>query len=240
VSFKVSLLVSSLALMVPALGLSTTVSLNNICVTPNCMSPDTLNSGQSTGSSLNTIWTLPNGDQYYVSGFYGASYMGGTVNIAADPAAQYIGNITNHGAMSQNDILTFNFYQNYNFMGDPSGYYAYFGQSTTTGTLGAGSSYTLNLSWNGIQIGPSTYGTGYSGTNLFNQRYYTTSELSATPLAADEFISMYFAAGSDPGASFATVTPEPASILLLSMGGLMLLGFAVKNARQRKSEVLVP
>ena len=238
-SLKVSLLVSSLVLLAPALGSSATVSLNNICVTPNCLSPDVLNAGGSTGSSLNTIWTLPNGDQYYISGFYGGSYTGGTVNIAADPAAQYLGNITNRSAMSQNDILTFNFYQNYNFMGDPSGYYDYFGVSSTQGTLGAGSSYTLNLSWNGIQIGPSTYGVGYSGTNLFNQRYYSTSDLAATPLAADEFISMYFAAGSDPGASFTTVTPEPGSLFLLSMGGLALLGFAVKSARNRKSEVLV-
>lgn len=239
-SFKVSLLVSSLALFVPVLGFSTTVSLNSICVTPNCMSPDSLSPGGSEGSSLNTIWTLPNGDQYYITGFYGASYTGGTVNIAADPSAQYIGNIANKSAMSGNDILTFNFYQNFAWSGaagSADGYYSYYGQSDTIGTLGSGSSYTLNLDVDGQQIGATTFGTGYSGTNLFNYKYF--SGVVIDPLALDEFISMSFAAGSDPGAAFVTITPEPSSLLLLSIGGLVLLGFAIKTARRRGTEVLV-
>lgn len=235
-SSKLSLLVTSLALLTPALGLSTTVSINSVCVTPNCLAPDTLNSGGSTASSLANIWTMPNGDQYWVTGDYGASYSNATVNISANPSVQYIGNIVNKTAPSQGDILTFNFYQNYNYTdGSADGYYYYFGQSNTSGGVAPGSSYTINLGWDGQFIGSTTWGLGFSGNNLFNQRLLTG--LVTDPLAADEFISFYFAPGSDPGATFATVppgtvTPEPSSILLLAVGGLGLLGFTLKRSRR--------
>jgi hypothetical protein len=185
---------------------------------------------------------MPNGDQYLLTGSYGGAYYGdGTVNIAANPAVQYLGNITNHSAVSQGDILTFNFYQNFNYTsGSADGYYYYYAQSDTSPGVAAGSSYTINLGWDGQFIGSSTYGTGFSGTNLFNQKLLTG--LVTDPLAADEFISFYFAPGSDPGAVFATVTPEPGSILLLSIGGLAMLGFAFKSFRRKVAarEVLVP
>jgi hypothetical protein len=231
VSLKVSFLVSSLVFLAPTLAVCASVDLNGSCQGGNCSNPGALNSGMSTGSSLNTIYTFANGDQYYVTGFYGGSYTGGTVNIAADPSAQYIGNIANKMAASQADILTFNFYQNYNFTGSADGYYYYYAQSDTLGGIAANSTYTINLDWDGQQIGPSVAGTGYSGTSLFNQKLFTG--LTTTPLAADEFISMSFGAGSAPGSTFATVTPEPSSILLLSLGGLVMLGFAVKNSRTK-------
>jgi hypothetical protein len=203
--------------------------------------PDTLNSGSSTGSSLANIWTMPNGDQFYVSGTYGASYYSGTVNIAANPSVQYLGNIANHAAPSMGDILTFNFYQNYNYTdGSADGYYYYYAQSNTSSGVASGSSYTINLGWDGQFIGSSVWGTGFSGTNLFNQKLLTG--LVTDPLAADEFISFYFAPGSDPGAFFATITPEPSSVLLLCIGGLAIFGFAFKGARRKVAvrEVLVP
>lgn len=233
VTLKGSLLVSSLVLLAPTLALSTTVSINNQCQTPNCFSPDTLNAGGSTGSSLYTIYTFANGDQYFVSGTYGASYDAANgVNISVNPAAQYIGNIANKNAPSQADILTFNFYQNYNFTtGSADGYYMYYAISDTSGPIASNSSYTVNLDWDGQQIGASVWGVGYSGTNLFNQKLY--SGLVTDPLAADYFISMFFGAGSDPGAAFTTITPEPSSILLLAIGGLGLLGVAFKGARRK-------
>jgi hypothetical protein len=223
-------------LLTPAFGFSTTVSINDQCQSGASCSADTLNAGGSTGSTLNTIYTFANGDQYFVTGMYGASYTGGTVNIAANPTAQYLGNIANKTATSQADILTFNFFQNFNYTsGSLDGYYYYYAQSDTMGGIAANSTYTINLSWDGQQIGPSTYGVGYSGTNLFNQKLYSGL---TNPLAADEFISMSFGAGSDPGATFETVTPEPSSILLLSFGGLLMLGFAVKNGH-RKTAIAV-
>jgi hypothetical protein len=223
-------------LLTPAFGFSTTVSINDQCQSGASCSADTLNAGGSTGSTLNTIYTFANGDQYFVTGMYGASYTGGTVTIAPDPTAQYLGNIANKTATSQPDILTFNFFQNFNYTsGSPDGYYFYYAQSDTTGGIASNSSYTVNLSWNGQQIGASTYGVGYSGTKLFNQKDYAGL---TNPLEGDYFISFFFGAGSDPGATFETVTPEPSSILLLSLGGLIMLGFAVKNAR-RKTAIAV-
>ncbi len=232
-SLKLSFLVTGLSLLAPALGLCTAVSINSTCQAGSCSSPDSLSSGQSVGSSLNQTLTLSDGDQFYVTGAYGASYTGGQVNISADPVAVYIGNVTSKTAASQADTLTFNFYQTYNFQGSTAGYYYYYAISDTSGAIAPNSTYTANLSWNGEPIGATSYGVGYSSTNLFNQKLY--SDLTS-PLTADESLSMFFGAGSDPGAAFTTITPEPSSILLLSVGLIGLAAFGFQNTRQKAAE----
>lgn len=242
-------LVSGLALLMPTLGFSTAVVLDGSCQAGNCSSPDTLNVGGSTGANLATIYTFANGDQYYVSGFYGASYGGdGSLSIAGDPSAQYIGNLGNKTAASQSDVLTFSFLQIFNYTsGSLDGFYANQFVSATAGPIAASSTYTAALYYDGESVGSTTVGTGYSGPVLDQACFgdsticspygYPTLPALTNPLLADEVVTLFFGAGSGVGAIIATDTPEPGSIALLSLGGLAMVAFGVVGSRRRKAAI---
>jgi PEP-CTERM motif len=224
-------LLLGLVLLSPGLATSTAVSLNGTCEAGNCTSPDVLNAGQSTGGALGLVYTFADGDKYYVSGTYGGSYNGGTIGYAGNPTATYLGNTSNPSAASQADVLKFDFLQNFNFTtGSPDGYYFYYFISDTSGPIASTSTYTGDLSINGQKVGAITVGTGYSGTKGFNQANFTGL---TNPLMTDLILTLSFGAGSGVGATIATVTPEPSSFLLLSLGALGVLGIGLMKARRK-------
>ncbi len=242
---KLSFLVSGLALMLPGLAQPAAVGLNGTCWVGNCSSPDTIGAGTQTGGSLNSTYTLANGDMFQVTGTYGSSYNSdGTLAVALSPTAVYLGNKTNMSAASQADMLTFNIWQTFNYTsGSLAGFYGYYFISDTSGPIAPSSTYTGNLALNGTFIGAVTVGTGYSGTNGFNQGCFDTAAnctsygfpslgVPTNPLTEDQILTLSFGAGSGVGAAIATVTPEPSSGLLLSIGGLGLAAAAVFGRRK--------
>lgn len=228
---KSSSLLIGMVLLLPGLGMATAVSINGTCEAGSCTSPDVLNSGQSTGGTLGMVYTFADGDRYYVSGTYGGSYMGGMINYAGNPTATYLGNTSNPSAPSQADVLKFDFLQNFNFTtGSPDGYYFYYFISDTSGPIASTSTYTGDLAINGQKVGAITVGTGFSGTKGFNQANFTGL---TNPIMTDLILTLSFGAGSGVGASIATVTPEPSSITLLSLGALGILGLGLMKVRRK-------
>ncbi len=241
-SLKVSFLLSGFALLIPGLALPSAVTLNGACEAGNCAIPDTLNPGGNTGGHLGFTYTLSNGDQFAVSGFYGATFFNAKPIPVGDPVARYLGNTGNSSAASGADVLTFNFWQTFNTSSLPTldGFYSYYFISNTSGAIASSSAITGNELLNGESIGATTVGTGYSGTNGFNQACfgpggdcasygYTESPALSSPLTTDLMLSFAFGSGSGVGSEIAILapSPEPGSILLLSLGGFALVAFAV-------------
>jgi hypothetical protein len=86
------------------------------------------------------------------------------------------------------------------------------------------------LAYNGLSLGPITYGPGYN--TGFSQAYLTGL---TDPLASTYAFTFTFGAGSNVGSTIATLTsatPEPGSVLLFSIGALGILGFGVAKARR--------
>jgi PEP-CTERM motif len=229
---KKSSLLFGLALLIPSLALPATISVNGTCEAGNCSSPDVLNSGGSDSGNLDLSYTLANGDRYFISGYYSTSYSAGTTNITTYPTAVYLGNTANPIATSHHDVLNINLLQNYNYTDDSlDGYYYYHFYSGVYGPIAPDSTYTADLSFNDLSLGPVTYGIGYH--NGFEQAYLTGL---TNPLSAMYAFTFTFGAGSDPGSTIATLTsavPEPGSVLLLSIGAIGMIGFVARSSRRK-------
>jgi hypothetical protein len=235
-----SSLLVALALAAPGLVLPAALSLNGTCELNTCSPVDTLNVGQSTSGAVNFVYTFANGDRYQVSGDYstGNDAVNGT-SISFNPAVFYLGTAASSTAPSQADTLTLDFLQNYNFPGSLDGYYFESTTSSVSGPIASDSTYTAQLFYDGQGLGVmGPYGPGIN--TGFNQQNLTGL---TNPLMADFNFVYSFGAGSDPGSGIASISavPEPASLLLLLTGGVVVASrtlFVRKRKLQGPVQVL--
>ena len=210
------------------------ITLNGTCELGNCSSVDSVSNGQSVGpANFNFNYSFADGDIYNLSGTYSASYS--TINgssIGLGLSATYTGSSPSVG----NDVLTFDLLQNYfdNSAGSFDGTYHETAPVTLSGNVGAGSTVTAQLSYDGQGIGLlGPYG---PGTNLGQQSAYLTG-LDGNYLDADFNFTFHFLAGTQPGAGGTSPAPTPEPALLLPLGaGFLAL---ISRLKHRKSQAPV-
>jgi hypothetical protein len=206
-----------LALAIPAIGLPATVTLAGPTVGPN---------SAYNATSFNQTVSFGDGDTYDVFGNYFATYTdaGGT-NIHINPTVVYTGSSPSAG----NDAVSISFTQAF-FDSRPGTFDGTYTASTPvniTGGVGAGSSLTAEVFYDGQSIGSATGSSGvlHSSANL-------------TGLTGDTLTGVYnltynLNAGTQPGAGISSSTvPEPTEALPLGLG---LAGVLYAVARRKKS-----
>jgi hypothetical protein len=214
---KLGLRAALLALAAPVIGLSASVNLTGPVVDFNSAYDVT---------SFNQTVTLADGDVYNVSGSYFASYTaaGGT-SISIDPVIKYLGS----SATATNDAISISFTQAFfdTRTGVWDGHYTSSTPVNIMGSVGAGSSLTAEVLYDGQSLGAMT---GSSGV--------LTSAADLTGLTGDTLTASYdltydLNAGTEPGASISSSSvPEPVEALPVGVG---LMGILYIAARRLKS-----
>ncbi len=216
------------SLLVVASSFGAAISVNGICETGTCASPDIIAIGNSATTSFNFTYTFANTDQYQVAG----SFLGGNTSgpdYTIPYTVTYLGNAG--GGNASADVLTIDFLQNYQY-------------TRTSGTF----TETLRGGFAG-PIDPSSTVQGrlfVSGQALPVQGSFSPpSNFSVTlggqavsglgnPLFFDIQRTDTFGAGSGVGASIINATPstvpEPSSLVLFGSG----LGLAGLLMARRK------
>jgi len=172
------------------------ISVNGICHVGNCSSPDVAATGSSPATAFNFIVTLPNSDQYRISGSAAAPNSTTGIDIQAPFTVTYLGNSTS--TSSGADVLTLDILQNYQFTGTS---FKFFENAVGgfSGPIAAGSSLQGQLSVGGQALplqGPFLAPANFS----VSSGSITLSGL-ATPLAFDLRRTITFAGGSGVGAT---------------------------------------
>jgi hypothetical protein len=206
-----------LALAIPAIGLPATVNLTGPTVG--------FNSAYN-ATSFNQTVTFGNGDVYDVSGSYFASYTanGGTL-ASINPTVTYVGS----SPSVANDAITLSFTQAF-FDSRPGTWDGQYTSSTPVnifGTVGAGSSLTAEVFYDGQSLGSET------GTSGVLNSVKTLTGLDGDTLTSNYELSYNLNAGTQPGAGASSSSvPEPAEALPMGLG---LAGVLYAVARRKKS-----
>lgn len=211
-------------LIAPALGLASTITVNGICEAGTCPTVDTLAFGSSTNGNFNVNYFFGNTDEYNITGQFAATNptTGGTT-IQFNATAVFVGNSTS--TTSQHDLLTIDDLQNYTVPYSLDGNYFEDTASFIGGPIGAASSLTAQLSYNGNGVGVmGPFGPGaHSGSankNLLGM---------VSPLDADFQFKFDFAAGSGVG-SFISTVPEPGGVAPIAL--ILAIGLGYQAVRR--------
>lgn len=206
-----------LALVVPAIGLPASITLTGPTVGPN---------SAYNAISFDQTVTFGDGDVYDVSGNYFASYTptGGTVTHI-NPTVVYVGS----SPSVANDSISISFTQAF-FDSSPGTWDGHYTASTPVnimGAVGAGSSLTAEVFYDGQSLGSAT---GSSG--ILNSAADLTG-LTGDTLTATYELTYNLNEGTLPGAGVNSSTvPEPAETLPVGLG---LAGALYAVARRKKS-----
>ena len=225
-------IVLGLTLLTPLAMEAGAITVNSTCYVGDCANVDSVGNGQSTTGSFDINYTFGDGDEYNISGTYGASYssIGGST-IAIDPTVNYLGS----GPTLGTDTIVLDFYQNYY---DPScctwaGTYTESVPLNASGQFGAGSEMQGELFYDGVGVGlvgPDPAPGTYFVTESSNLDFGAVDDGLAT-LSADYNFQYKFGAGTAPGAGETASTPEPASFVLC--GFALVLGSIIFMRRNR-------
>jgi hypothetical protein len=207
-----------LALAVPVIGLPANVTLTG----------PTVNFNGSTGpTSFNQTVSFGNGDVFDVTGTFSAAYNSSGTSLSINPVVTYTGSAPSVG----NDAITISYTQPYfdNSPGTWDGTYTETIPVVPIGSVGAGSSLTGELFYDGQGLGPLT---GSSGV-LTNSANLTG--LTGNTLTADFEFTYNLNAGTQPNAGISSpassAVPEPTEALPVGVG---LAGVMYAVARRRK------
>jgi hypothetical protein len=207
-----------LALALPAISLPATLALTG----------PTVDFGGSNGpTSFNSAVTV-NGDSYNISGTYSASYGAAGTFIAIYPTVTYTG----ASPTAQVDSITLALTQPYfdNSPGTWDGAYTESIPFTIGGTVGAGTSATGQLFYDGQGLGLVT---ANGAGSFFTTNTANLTGLTGDTLTADYDFTFNFGAGTNAGGVINSVaTPEPAEVLPVGLG---LAGFLFMIARRRRN-----
>jgi len=216
-------------LAVPFTAKSQEINVNSSCEV-GCPPGPALGNGQSNSGSFNFDYTFGDGDEYNLSGQYGASYS--SVNgstILFDPVATYIGSVNT----TTLDTLTVDMLQSYfdNSSGSWAGNYTETIPIQLSNKAGSGSTVTAQLLYDGDSVGlAGPYSPGanlvFTETTALN---FGTANDNAPTLSADYNFVFNFAAGTQPGASISS-TPEPAMMVPCGLC-LALLVYFLRRSR---------
>ncbi|MBV8552374.1 MAG: hypothetical protein JOY54_13810 [Acidobacteriaceae bacterium] len=221
-------------MIAPAIGLSSTVSVNGVCETASC-TVDTLNPNQGNSGTFSYNVNV-NGDPYQVYGNYSVSNPAGAPSFIFNASAKYLGTAT----LAQNDVLNIAFEQKY--LVNPAnltGWYYTTASGTLSGNVGAGSNWQVTPTVNGTSlgtVGPYGPGTNSGGVELYFGPGSPTSTpaLTGNPVDVALDYTYDFTAGTAPGAGGVgfSPTPEPAETL---PAGLAFAGIVFVLLRKRLS-----
>jgi hypothetical protein len=215
-------------LIAPALGLSSTITVNGIfCEAGTCPTVDTLAFGSSTSGSFNFDLLFANTDRYNITGQFSANNpTTGATAIQFNATAVFAGNSTS--TSSQHDLLTIDDLQNYTVPHSLNGNYFEDTSAFIGGPIAPASSFSAELSYNGNGLGvlgPFTV----PGSNFASASRDLLGLTS--PLEADFQFNFDFATGSRVG-SFISTVPEPGGVVPLTVILAIGLGFpAVRRYR---------
>lgn len=221
---KVGLLAAAIGLLVPASAFCTAVTVNGGCQVGNCSSVDTLAADAYQDGSFSTLYTFPNGDKFDVAGHFGATNSSTTgFDLNANVTAIYMGN-TLPTTLSQADVLSISFLQNFAAIGPLSNYDGYYDEdtdSTVLGGAGSGTTFQAQLSINGNGLG--VMGPFGDGVNHGTGEVFLSG--LTDPITTDYQFIYTFGAGSDAGSTVSSlVLPEPSYGIVTGLG-LALFGF---------------
>ena len=213
----------ALALAIPAFGMCAAVSVNGVCVSGNCVTPDAIASqGSTSGTTSNTI-TI-NGDLFRVDTTFSASFPSGT-SFTADPAVTYLGT----APLTHSDNVTVDMYQSFFDPGTGitwDGTYNEHFPGTVPDHAMASAETFINGQGIGLlgSYGPGSYLTSASAD---------LTGLDGNTITYDVRLMLDFSPGLQPGASFtSSVTPEPVETIPVAIG---LAGCGLMAYRRRKA-----
>ena len=214
-------------LIAPALGLSSTITVNGICEAGTCPTVDTLAFGSSTSGNFNFNLLFGNTDKYNIFGQFAANNpTTGATSIQFNATAVFVGNSTS--TSSQHDLLTIDDLQNYTVPHSLDGNYFEDTAASIGGPIAPASSFTAELSYNGNGLGVLGPFTG-PGSHFASANRDLLGLTS--PLEADFQFKFDFAAGSGVG-SFISTVPEPGGVVPLTVILAVGLGFpAIRRYR---------
>ncbi len=208
-------------LLLPSAAFAGDIQINGVCVVGTCPPPsgtsDAVQYGQSIGPTTGSYsLTFGDGDAYSITWSFSASYTSSGTELSINPVATYTGGSPSVG----NDVINFNFFQNYydSSPGTWDGAYTETVPLAVLGNVGAGSTASAELFYDGQGLGlVGPFGPGYH----FAQNTVTLTGLDADTLAAEYEFTFDFQAGTQDGASESSPVPEPYEALPL---GLALAG----------------
>jgi hypothetical protein len=207
-----------LALAVPVIGLPANVTLTGPTVNFN---------GTAGPTSFNQTVSFGNGDVFDVTGTFSAAYNSGGTSLSINPIVTYVGSAPSVG----NDSISISYTQPY-FNSSPGSWDGTYTETIPVvpiGAVGAGSSISGQLSYNGQGLGVLTGSSGVL-TKSANLTGLTTDTLTA-----DFELTYNLNAGTDPGAGISSpassAVPEPTEALPVGVG---LAGVMYAVARRRK------
>ena len=219
-------------LLLPSAAFAGAIEINGTCVLGTCP-PVSGPSGavqfnQSVGGMGSYSLLFPDTDTYSITWSFLASYMGSTV-LTVNPVVTYTGVNPSVG----NDVINFDFFQNYydNSPGSWDGAYTENVPLALLGPVGAGSTASAELFYDGQGLG--LIGPFGPGSN-FGQNTVGLSGLTASTLAAEYEFNFDFTAGTLNGATgnASATVPEPYEAFPL---GMVLIGVVWSRARRRSA-----
>ncbi|MFZ0007074.1 MAG: PEP-CTERM sorting domain-containing protein [Steroidobacteraceae bacterium] len=198
-----------------------------------CTTPSTLTDLQTSFTTFNYVFTLPDHDNFLIYGStgwenYGSRQFGFYDNIGA----QYLGNAMTGSVPSQAETIRVDDSQFVNLDGSNGGT---FNESDTiyfNGPIGAGSQATAYTSVDGQPLPTMTFSPSSGSQSYSNVPLSGLTE----PFLIDWTQTFSFAAGSQPGAAITfNPVPEPGSFSLALLVALGLAGNLVLRNRRSKT-----
>jgi hypothetical protein len=197
--------------LMPCIVFGGAIQVNSACPLGNCVTPDTLASGNSTSGNVDFVLLLANNDRYRIATGSSATDTGGTgfSSSISGLTVVYLGNSVSGAVPSGADVITIDYLQNF-FSTITSGAFSESISATFGGPIGAGSNVQAQQFVGGNPLpvlGPFPAPGSFSGSSSGNP----VSGLG-NPLLFDFRVTINVAAGSGVGAG--VNTPEPATLTL--------------------------
>jgi PEP-CTERM motif len=198
-----------------------------------CTTPSTLTDSQTSGTTFNYVFALPDHDDFLIYGSTGWENEGsGDFDFYDNIGAQYLGNTVAGNVPSQAETIRVDDSQFVNLDGSSAGTFDEGATIYFNGPIGAGSDATAYYSVDGQPLPTMTFSP--PGSSQSNSNVYLSG--LTEPFLIDWTQTFSFAAGSQPGAAITfSPVPEPGSF---SLALLVALGLAAKLVfRNRRSHV---
>lgn len=217
-------------LLLPSVVLAGDIQIDGVCVLGTCPPPtgtsDALQLGQSIGPTPGSSSVAFGADPYSVAWTFAAAYTALGTSLSVDPVVTYTG----ASPSTTNDVITFNFFQNYYdaSAGTWNGAYTETIPLNILGNVGAGSTASAELFYDGQGLGlVGPFGPGYH----YGQNTVSLTGLTASTLSAEYEFTFDFQPGTLTGASESSPVPEPYQALPL---GLALAGLVCRRLLVRR------
>ena len=221
---------AALLLLLSSAAFAGDIQINGVCVLGTCPpltgTSDALQLGSSIGPTSGSTSVTMGTDPYSVAWSFQAWYNAGGTEIIVNPFVTYTG----ASASTTNDVINFNFFQNY-YDASPgtwNGAYTETIPLSISGNVGAGSTASGELFYDGQGLGlVGPFGPG----SHFGQNTVNLTGLTDSTLAAEYEFTFSFQRGTQTGASESSPVPEPYQALPL---GLALAGLVCRRLVVRR------